>query len=560
MARIFLDYALQGDLWTGYMLYKVFFNQESRRVEADFDRVWQIGEPSGVQYAYGEKMHEECFGSDQYQVWKQQLQPFGNVIIVPNAPTCTSTSRKYATYRHSGTTPRLGTSAAQVCGFTGSGMMHWYGNLHVGTKVYIQQGLVAVPMPYSGNGWFRINTSAYQINASGDIISIQEAYCEVVEPLPEPDPLPEPALQASFHLPLAASLTFVKDSGTHFHDQLVPGLLPKKFHQAVKRGQDIKVQWGSSYETNQLQLFGANDMLLGTVSGARVENNLLQELEMPGFAATHPEVSGLQVWFPNWPFPDFAVQGNTVNITGTQISQQAQVIKVDDGKGAAKGYRVMIVNYPLPVTGSIAVTVAGKYNAKPYDVYEAVIDFSSLGEFYCKIAVSDPVFGNTFAISEPIRVISDTEEYCKVTYTNDNDEYGCYYGAGIVHERWIKSRIYQSFPGGEKSLNRETNAKLIKLDEYVTRSFEWEVFQIPPYLVTQLSIALGHDTFKINDVAMQSEEILEPEYYLPYPLANASIRLEDVDFTQNNRDENDGAVDSTDSFLIINQGGRLKIK
>jgi len=557
MAKIFLDKVIEGDFWAGYRLYDIYFDDVAKFVSADFVGAYVIGTPSGVTSTFGVAIYDECLGFDKYQVIKQQLAPFGEVVIQRNTSECRVTNRSSALYRfNDGVGNQMGDLAGDVCTFGGSAYVYWYGDLEIGSTLY--KDVIDTLLDYDGAGWFRIGKTAYQINAASEVITINIDQCGSPTPLPDPDPLPAPGRVAYFHLPVATAVTFRKEGKPLFADERHPGIIDKAFYQVVKKDQVLKVQFGSSFSGNQIRLVDLDGGADVIVSATEVEENINQLLSVPGFAVNDITVVGLQVWFPNRAFPSYGQVGNTINLVSDQISQQVQVTNVTTGIGEARGYKAMVVNYLVPITGTIAVEVSGKYDVKPYDVYEVSLTMATIGRFQLKIEVSDDDFTDTFALSEPLEVMGDLDDYQIVSYTSDNDEFGCFYGNGIVHERWIKSRLYQAFPGGEKTINRETDAKLIKLDEFVTKSLDWEIFQVPPYLLTQLAIALGHDSFYINAVAMQSEESLEPEYFLPDPFANAGIRLEEVEFTANNRDDSQ-AVDSGDSFLKIDNDTKLKI-
>lgn len=560
MARIFLDYVIEGDIWIGYRRWAIYFNDVTKGVEADFFAPWNIGEPSFITYQYGELMYSQCFGPDLYQVYKQQAQPFGNVVVQANAPSCLLTTRN-STQAFTDTAGALGALAADVCGFTNALQIYWNGPLEIGTALELED---TTPLPYSGSGWFRIGLDAYQINASSEVITIQAAECTVV---PDPDPLPdlpEPEAGLTLHLPLASSIRFVQDGNTAIptdenrllKDQRYPGIINKPFWQTVKRGETLVIQWGSSYATNNLKVYSANGTLVSTIPGVKVQENLNQLLEIPGFALSSPEGDGVQLYFPSYPFPEFGVSGGQVNVDSTPIRGQFDIVKIMPGKGVALGNRAIVLNSALPIPNPVAVTVSGRYNVLPYDFYEAELTINTSGDYYMVI---EAVTGSdeARATSEPIRVTEDLDDFVELAYTNGNDDFGAYYGNGIIHRRWVKGRIFQAFPGGEKLTNRETTAKLVKLDEFVTKSYLFEAFGLPPYLVMQISIALSHELPFIEGIAVQSEEQPEVEYTLPSPFANLSVRIEQVDYTQRNNILGD--IDSTDSFLLINQGGRLLI-
>lgn len=569
MARTFLDNAIELTN-SGNKIYKVYFNDVTRAVEADFVKIFDVfnGDLAAYPQTYtiGQQMHDQCVGTDRYQVYKSQVLPFGALVETRNSSSCLAVYVFNALYRFNDAGgDAMGDVAADVCPFAGSAYLYYEGALEVGKALFSDYGLTT-PLPYSGTGWFRIGTSAYQINTDSELITIEPAYCEIIAPLPEPEPLPDLDFGPFFHLPQATSLRFVKDGAvaTKTHDNtlfaglITPGVIPKPFDQVVKQGETVTIQWGSSYATNELKLYNAaTGALLATLAGSKVQENLNQEITVPGFAVSDPSIVGVQIWFPNHPFPDFAIAGNKINIAGDQVNGQYNVIAVQDGKGLAKGNRVLIADFVIDTPSSTPVEVTGKYNAEPYEVYESELTLATAGRYYAKITCTDGVFDDVSATSEPILVTADVDEYLELAYTNEEDAYGCYYGNAITHRLWVHSRIYKITPGGEKTINRETSARLVKLDEYITKVMTWECFRMPPYLITQVSIGLSHDETRVNSILVQTQDPPEVEWYLPSPFGTLTVELEDVEYTERNADG--GSIDSSDSYLLINTGNRLLI-
>lgn len=564
MARVFLDYVTEPSS-SGLRIYGIYFNDTTKVVEADFIKIFDFLAGDAVTYlpdfAFGGKMYDECIGADRYEVFKKGVFPFGIVVPTLNSPVCAAAVLKSVLYRFdTGPSGPLGSDIEDVCGMDGVAYLYYYGVIEVGSVLYDNEDLDL--LPYNGSGWFRIGETAYRINASSEVITITPAGCSTVAPLPELPDLPDIDAAAKLHLPQATAIRFIKDQvntyqtgdNTLFNEQEYPGIIPRKFDQIIAINQQVTIQFGSSYATNVVKIYNADtNALVSTITPTKVLTNLNQEMEVPGFAVSEPGLVGIQLYFPNYPFPDFAKSGNKVNVLGNQVSGQYNVISVQEGQGSARGSRVLVADFTILTPSPVGVTVTGKYNALPYDTYEAVISRSVSGRFYAKIECSDPVFDEVSATSEPFEVTDDLSEYLEVNYTNENDAYGCYYGADLVHRLWIKSRLFDTFPGGEKTFNRETSAKLVKLDEFITKSLAWKIYSIPPYLVTQLSIGLAHDRFSISGVDYQTEDAPEPEYFTSHNLANMQVRLEEVDFTARNREA--GTIDSSDSFLLINNAG-----
>lgn len=570
MARVFLDYNWENTS-SGTRIYAVYFNDVTKLIEADFVKIYNPLDSDFVDfpatYGWGNKMYDQCYGADRYEVYKKQSYPFGDVVLTLNSSSCMTTLVRSVLYRYNDAGgDLLGSAVADVCDFEGSAYLYYEGFLEIGSTLYTDEALTTL-LPYSGSGWFRIGTTGYQINASSEVVDIEASYCEIVAPLPDPDPLADLDYDAYLHLPEATAIRFIKDgavatptaNNTLFAKMKHPGLISKPFDQVIKKDAPVTIQFGSSYPTNSVKIYNAvTGALVQTIVPSQVLANLNQELEVPGFAVSEGSIVGIQIWFPNYPFPDFAFAGNKVNIQGNQVNGQFNVTSVQEGKGLAKGNRVMISDFTINTPESTAVTVTGKYHAELYDVYEAVISVDTNGRYYAVIECSGGGFDAASATSEPFNVMDQLDEYLELNYTNDEDEYGCYYGNSLEHRLWIQSRLFKTTPGGEKTLNRETSAKLIKLDEYITKSLTWECFHLPPYLITQISIALSHDTTKVNSILVQAPEPPAVEYYSGSVFGTLTVELEEVEFTVRNQEG--GSIDSSDSYLTIqNAGDKLLI-
>ena len=560
MARVYLDHAYEFAL-SGNKVYLVYFNTDTKQVEADYIGNQPFFDLGPVTYAFGEVAYDQCFGLDRYQVIKMQPFPFGAVSHTPNSNVCAASVLNSALYRYNDASgDEMGDLAADTCDFAGSRYLYFEGVIEVGSVLYENTSLDL--LPYSGTGWFRIGTTAYQIDTDSEVITITPAACEIVAPLPDPEALDDLDIEAAFHLPQASSLRFIKETvvdqitadNSLWAAQKIPGVIWKPFDQVCKKGESVTIQFGSSYPTNSVKIYNAvTNALVDTIAPSLVRENLNLELTVPGFAASDESVIGIQVWFPNYPFPEFAFAGNTVNLEGDQINGQYAITGVQDGKGQARGNRVAVVNFTVPTPAGTAVQVTGKYHAEPYNVYEATIPFDTNGRYYAVIEVSGGGFDAQSARSEPIRVTDQLDEYLKIEYTNDEDEFGCYYGNDLTHQLWINSRMFQAFPGGEKTISRETTARLVKNDEYITKVLTWECNPLPPYLIMQISIALSHDEVRLNGILIQTEEQPEVEYYMPSPFGNLTVSVEEVEFTTRNKEG--GSIDDSDSFLLINNAG-----
>jgi hypothetical protein len=556
MANVFLDYAFVFNLFSGSEVWAINFDTTTKTVNANwvaaFDPIaWP---PEAFEYIVGEVMYDQCFGPDKYQVVKTAAFPYGQVIVQTNASSCVVLVQNSALAFFKEALEWMGDTAAEVCSFTFGVEIFWTGSLQVGTQLTIAGGN---DLDYSNAGWFRVGLDAVRVNSTGEVIDIQAAECTTVPSLPE---LPDLEVDPILHLPTASSIHFVKDEvvtyktdqNTLFAQQSPAGVLPPTFHQTVKRLETLTVQFGSTgdEEDNVVKVYNAaTGAEVAEVPTTKVQQNINLLLNLPAVASKHPDVLGVQVYFPAYPFPEFAEVGNLVNINSGVLTGQYAITAVQEGKGSATGYRVLVINSPVTLANPIPIEIEGKYNALPYDVYEALVPFATAGRYYLQIeaGATDPLT----ATSEPVVVQDDMSDFLEIRYTHDTDNFGAYYGNELTHKRWIKSRMYQVFNGGEKTVNRQTDAKLVKVDEYLTKSYTWQCFGLPPYLVTQLAVAMAHASVRINGIQVQTEEEWETEYYLPNPLANMSLRVEETAYTQRVKY---GGLNDSDSFLKVNEG------
>ena len=132
----------------------------------------------------------------------------------------------------------------------------------------------------------------------------------------------------------------------------------------------------------------------------------------------------------------------------------------------------------------------------------------------------------------------------QVDYYNFEDAYKIQYSTGIRHRIHIEGYLDWPKPGGERTVHQDSQNRLRKLQENVTRNPDILVEALPAYLLERLALIFGHDFFSVDEIEYQTEEDFEPEYFEADALGNGRVKLRQVEFLAENTDDA-GDVDAT---------------
>lgn len=223
------------------------------------------------------------------------------------------------------------------------------------------------------------------------------------------------------------------------------------------------------------------------------------------------------------------------------------------------GYQYLVINKPFIGPG-FTQAGTGRFMAATADfnVFESTHPFSDVDEgiYYIAIKAFDFVGSENFkeAVSEPIDLRNIHSDTNLIKYRNTDNAFDITWTTGYQGLIRVPSYFgHKRVPGGERSVNRNSDYKLVKVSAKKTRILIFEIFKVPPYMHEKLSTAFDCDSYTINNIECQaSEGYAEPEYKDQLLLADSSIKVEAKWYDRYNSDDL-GSVNET-GFLLTETG------
>ncbi|MFN7611498.1 MAG: hypothetical protein ACK5QX_11275 [bacterium] len=354
--------------------------------------------------------------------------------------------------------------------------------------------------------------------------------------------------------PIVNSLRFVLENtdlqnfdNVLFANQQYAGVMQCDYKQAFELSDTTVIQFRSSFSNNQIKIFNAvNDNLVGTILPFKRLSYIDKSDTRSAFFAN---LGGgqVQIFFNNG-LPLIYQIGQTITVTNqASLNGTYDIVDIRQGFGAAAGYEVLVINKvwtsPSAILSGDLTTI---FNLEDFDVYEFTINWSvyGVGEFYIEVVGTDLQFPSYKALSEPVSVKAKQDEHVLIEYKNFDTAFKVDYSTGIIHKIRVYGELKWPLPGGENTTYRDSNARLIKVEELVTRNPQLFVYDLPPYLLEKIRLAMAHDWFKINGVEYQSEEGFEPEYFQNDGLGNGKAKIQQVEFmSENSHDSGQADID-----------------
>jgi hypothetical protein len=256
----------------------------------------------------------------------------------------------------------------------------------------------------------------------------------------------------------------------------------------------------------------------------------------------------VQVWFDDG-LPEFAMKNLPVTISSSGYSGLNGTFAIKDissGTGPAYGYPVLLLTntWPGGAPTSVAATCQANYDLLPYDVYEAGINWAGFtaGYYYLKLTGTDPQLATMVAKSEPVEAAADlnlmtTPDHLQVYYKNRDNGFKVYYDTGAENIMRLEADLRLTDPGGEETVMEDSDRRLIKLNEYVTRMVMLTTSWIPSYLGERLCLALAHDTIQMNGIYYQKQDKPTVDRVADDDLVVVKVRLRQVEFIAENGDD-----------------------
>jgi len=357
---------------------------------------------------------------------------------------------------------------------------------------------------------------------------------------------------AFIEIPIVSSYRFVIESLglQNFDNRLLkdfkqPGVDGCIYHQRSLLSESILLQFRSSYTYNTLKIYNEANTLVATIAATKLTDYLNKSDVRNNVLFADAGAGKTQVFF-NAGLPDFFEAGIDITVTeNAGLNGDYVVEDILPGTGEAEGFTVLIIDKPWPGGTVLQATVSTVYEFAPYEIFEvtAAWELYPAGNYYLVLEGTDVQFSNYTATSEPITT-SETlpDDYLKLEYYNFEEAFKVDYTTGIKHIIHVEGFLDYPAPGGKRVVHEDSQNRLRKLMENVTRNPTIYVAALPHYLLEKLPLAFAHDRFLIDDVEYQTEEDFEAEYFECDPLGNGSCKLRQVEFLSENSDDQ-GDVD-----------------
>lgn len=372
--------------------------------------------------------------------------------------------------------------------------------------------------------------------------------------------------------PIAQSLRVVPISGGQFNtsrqnfdnrlfkDMKIPGIEFCNYLDKRTIDESTVVQFRGNYSVNQATVKNLSDdsLVASLVATKKAEFTNFSDERSALFADAG--LGEVQIFFDT-EFPTFFEVGMETVISDIPGLNGIYEIKdIRPGALQAEGYQVLIIHASWPGGTILNGNLETVYDVEPFDVYEVTIPWGLYGpgKYYIEFTGTDEQFEVPYlAKTEPTEVRTTITDLLKVTWRNVENDFKIYYSTGIENQIWIDGVLGWPEPGGERTVMEDSNRRLIKLQEYVSRNPVLQVYDSPFYVLEKLAIIMAHDYKAIDDVQYETQEDFEPEFFQNDPLGNGKCKLRQVDFIAENT--HDAGANDVDVTLLEVNGQLLSV-
>lgn len=310
---------------------------------------------------------------------------------------------------------------------------------------------------------------------------------------------------------------FKSHANTLYCDDVPLGYNKPVAYQLYQTCDTVKIQFKSSLATNTAKVYDSGDNLIETITLTEVSDytsgqEFTTTLVDRGSLNSYLILSGNQI-------PECVGESVVIATVGTYTVQSIQFL-------ASVNKDVIIINRTA-TAASASVTATIPINDKEYSVYEGEIDFSGYdqGIYYAVIEAVIDMSNSLFFDSELISIKAEHAQTNLVEWSKSEEDFGIDYSSGIVNKMRVPSYLYKRKPKGEQSIFNEADSTQ-KVGAKLRRSVDFEITSSPLWLHEKLNLALSHNTFTINKVGYQTNELYQPEHIDLFTLSSGSVNLE----------------------------------
>jgi hypothetical protein len=289
------------------------------------------------------------------------------------------------------------------------------------------------------------------------------------------------------------------------------------------------------------------------------EQNVDQSSDYPAIIRNHTIAGQSRVYFAGesvFPIPinagdNFEVLNNADGFNGVY-----QILAIANDPLLNQNYFTINKNYGIVAT-STSATIEFVTSNEDYNVFEGVLTFLDVANGKYQVRATGTSDNTESWISEPIDLQVSHPKTVLVTYSNNDNAFDMTWTTGITGRIRVEAIMFKGAVGGERSVSREANYSLVKVNAKKTRVFTLETYMLPRYLHEKLAVIVDLDTWRINGVLYQTTEGYNgPQHIDRFPLSNSSVKIEQVDWFRKYNSNDITSVE--DGGFIATETGFLK--
>jgi len=226
----------------------------------------------------------------------------------------------------------------------------------------------------------------------------------------------------------------------------------------------------------------------------------------------------------------------------------------------ARGYQYIVINKVF--TGAAGQTATGRFatTTADFNVFETLHDFTDVadGKYYITIRAydNDPDTPDITAVSEPIWLLVEHKDTNLLRYKCIDNAFDMTWTTGYLGLLRIPSHFgNHRTPGGDRSVTRDADYRLVKINARKSRIIIFNTWGLPPYLHEKLSVVFDCDSVTINNITCQTSEAYEASDEDDYKLlTKGTVKVEAQWFSGFNSDDigsvQDGGFLKTESGFL----------
>lgn len=403
-----------------------------------------------------------------------------------------------------------------------------------------------------------------------DVSTLEEIFLTITITDPEPAFKPGTFLE----VPAMNSLTFVIEQDINschnpqaldnvlLCDQYYEGFDQTNYFQRLNQCDAFPIQFNSDYKFFEVYLRKySTGEVVETYPFELKENNLGATENFGINIRNHTGIGQSRVYFNAGTIPIPLSTGQTFEIMDNLHGYNGNYAIVDILNDPTLGYQYLVINKNF--TGGPIETGTGKFKSATanFNVFETPLNFVgvSAGHYYVTIrAYNDGNQGLSItAVSEPIDLQLVHLDTVLFKARNTDNAFGMTWTTGIQVLMRIPAHFgHRRTPGGERSISRNSDYSVVKINAKKTRGMLFQVWSLPPYMHEKIGVLVDCDSFSLNNIPCSTTEAYaEPEYKDRFLLANSSVKVETKWFDNYNSDD---ITTVSEGGFIMTETGFLK--